>query len=568
MAVVSIGPVNWGSYSGEDLETAMAVLLFQERGTAWRRAPSQGDGGVDVVVPCADGGYEVNQIKRFTDRLTTGQKAQIKKSLETVMRDPRLGRPIRRWNLVVPLDPTSEDEVWFAELTAEAPFACQWLGKVFWDSEASKYPYVIDYFFRDGKERLLGRVKILHALLADPEGPARPGDVVEALGRLRAELNDTDPYYRYDYAATGAPPRPNPRPGLVMSETRGVEGGGFVTIDVWARFPQATQDRPVAGTLSIAIVDPEHDIDLSEDFRAFFDYGRRLEVPEGALRGFEVDAPGGLGGKFEGGQAVVGPRSVPLPQPHRLELELIGPDDRVIVPITVNVVDMTVGERGIEFVGVESSGAFDFDCRIDRPAGTSRKSAAEWRLCQRSLFGLPVASTMPAIRFMYRVCAPNRLRMTIMNGPAVVASAERELDEADNVTEKVSFEFAELLTSLQPHTPLPILLPEQVTADEWQEISHAARLLSGETVNIGSAKMELVVPNDQLPAVARAVEAGVPIETSVPLVVGLGGTQIPLGMAHDVFTGTRIESVEDRGETRALVLVVEMVEERLVAPAM
>lgn len=40
----------WGSYLG-DLERVMSVLLFQERPTAWRRRPSQGDGGLDVGEP-------------------------------------------------------------------------------------------------------------------------------------------------------------------------------------------------------------------------------------------------------------------------------------------------------------------------------------------------------------------------------------------------------------------------------------------------------------------------------------------------------------------------------------
>jgi hypothetical protein len=436
---------------------------------------------------------------------------------------------------------------------------------VFWNSEASKYPYVIDYFFRDGKERLLDRVKTLNGLLADPDSPVRPADVVSALERLHAELNDTDPHYSYDYSVGTTPPPRNPRPGLVMSQTRGIEGGRFVTIDVLARFPQATQDRPVKGSFTIAVVAPERSIDVAEDVREFFEYGRRLELPEGALRHFELDAPGGLGGKFEGGKAIVGPRSVPLPQPHRLELEIAGPDGAVIEAATVNVVDFTTGERGIEFVGVEAAGAFDFDCRIERPTG--KRAAAEWRLQQRPLVGLPVASVMPAIRFMYQAHAPNRIRMVIWNGPAAVARAERELTDEDIATDRISFEFSELLTSLQPHTPVPILLPDQVTPQLWQEIAHAASLLSGETVGMGPAKVELVVAADQVPLMERAVDGGEPLETTVPLIVDLSGTSIPLGMVHGVYAQPRIESIQDRGEHRIIVFVTEAAEESLVAPA-
>ena len=144
-ADMTVGPVNWGSYPGETLELVMAVLLGQERPNSWRRAASQGDGGVDVVDP-VPGGYEIYQIKRFSERLTDNQKAQIKKSLNTAIERPRLDKPIIRWFLVLPLDQTSEDEAWFRGITASAPFECGWRGRTFWDSEASKYPYVIDYY--------------------------------------------------------------------------------------------------------------------------------------------------------------------------------------------------------------------------------------------------------------------------------------------------------------------------------------------------------------------------------------------------------------------------------------
>jgi hypothetical protein len=562
----SIGPVNWGSYSGENLETVMAVLLLQERPTAWRRAASQGDGGVDVVVP-VDGGYEVNQVKSFTDRLTPGQKAQIKHSLETVIQDARLDKPVQKWNLLMPLDPTSEDEQWFAKLTKGAPFPCQWLGETFWNSEASKHPHVIDYYFRDGKERLLERVRSLQGLLADPEAPIRPADVVSALQRIQTELNDTDPQYRYEFSATAAPPASRPRPGLVMSETRGTEDGGFITIDVIARYPQAAQDRPIDGSITINLVDRDRGIDLSDDFRAFVGYGRRLVLPDGALDRVEVNAPGGLGGTFEGGQGVVGPRSVPLAHPHRMELELLAPDGEVVETVTVAVIDLTAGELGIEFVGIESAGAFDFNCRVDRPGEGTTRAAAEWNLNQRELAGLPVVNVLPAIRLMNQLCAPNSLRLTLMNGPATVARAEQDLAEAEHDPDETSMEIAEMLASLQPHTPIPILIPGQITQEERQEIAYASRLLAGETIESGPAKVELVVPTYQLATLTRALESGDPIPTTVPLVVALGQGQVPLGSVHTTFSSHHAETIVENGDTCTVILIAEGVEESLVAPA-
>jgi hypothetical protein len=82
----SIGPVHWGSYSGELLEQVMSVLLFQERPTARRRRPSQGDYGVDVAEPNPDG-YHVYQIKGFTGSMTSSRQRQTSKSLQRILDD-------------------------------------------------------------------------------------------------------------------------------------------------------------------------------------------------------------------------------------------------------------------------------------------------------------------------------------------------------------------------------------------------------------------------------------------------------------------------------------------------
>jgi hypothetical protein len=47
-------------------------LLCQERPTAWRRRPSQGDGGLDVAEPNSRG-YHVYQIKGFTESILLGE---------------------------------------------------------------------------------------------------------------------------------------------------------------------------------------------------------------------------------------------------------------------------------------------------------------------------------------------------------------------------------------------------------------------------------------------------------------------------------------------------------------
>jgi hypothetical protein len=85
----TVGPVHWGSYPGDLLERVMSDLLFQERPTAWRRRPSQGDGGLDVGEPTPDS-YHVYQIKGFTPPMTASRRGQVGDSLQRILDDPRL----------------------------------------------------------------------------------------------------------------------------------------------------------------------------------------------------------------------------------------------------------------------------------------------------------------------------------------------------------------------------------------------------------------------------------------------------------------------------------------------
>ena len=185
--MVDVGPVAWGAHSGEVLERVMAVLLAQEHPNVIQRTPSSGDGGVDVCIP-VQGGFDVHQIKRFAFRIGANERRQIKDSWETLRADARLGRPIVSYQLVVPVDPTSDEQAWFEQLTHGAPFPCEWRGAVYWDSMAAKYPYVIDYYLRDGRARVEARADALLSRFRAGE-PLHPHDVVVSLDQLRTAVN-------------------------------------------------------------------------------------------------------------------------------------------------------------------------------------------------------------------------------------------------------------------------------------------------------------------------------------------------------------------------------------------
>ena len=64
------------------------------------------------------------------------------------------GWRITEWHLVMPLDLTNPNLGWLDDIIADADFPCETNGLVFCDTLAASYPKVIDYYLRDGKDRL------------------------------------------------------------------------------------------------------------------------------------------------------------------------------------------------------------------------------------------------------------------------------------------------------------------------------------------------------------------------------------------------------------------------------
>ena len=148
-----VARVEWSRLDPGDVEAVVGVMLMREHLLATRIKPSRGDRGVDIYVP-GDAGWIVYQVKSFTGQLTGSHKRQIMNSWDE-FRDLVEERQIDvvAWYAVRPENPTWENIEWLETLTAGASFPC-WKGLYFLDGLAAKYQDVIDYYLRDGKERL------------------------------------------------------------------------------------------------------------------------------------------------------------------------------------------------------------------------------------------------------------------------------------------------------------------------------------------------------------------------------------------------------------------------------
>lgn len=279
-----MGRVAWTRLSGDEVEEVVAILVSREHPRAERIRPSQGDGGIDVLLPLDGGTFQVLQVKKFAENLTASQKTQIEKSFNRLVSYAKSrGMRVSGWSLVTPLDRTKENLEWLESVTKAADFDIEWRGLPYVEGLVSKYPEVIDYYLHDGKDRLEAAVSSLSSLLRfHASRDATPGnyqvaDSMATLHTLHAEINRYDPHYRYDVSVesdTTEASQPD-IPGLVCTVQQS-DGRSRVTVKVIARFSDAVHVRPIP--LSV-MIRAEQGSELETALEEFGAFGTPVTVP-------------------------------------------------------------------------------------------------------------------------------------------------------------------------------------------------------------------------------------------------------------------------------------------------
>jgi len=475
-ATVYSGPVHWGSYPGEFLERLMAVLVAQDHPGVIRRTPASGDGGVDLLVP-NDDGYDVEQVKGFHDRLGTSEKAQIEKSWKSITTKPRLGKPIKAYRLVVPVDPTPDEQKWFETLTKDASFPVSFCGKPHWDSLAAQQPHVIDYMIAGGRDRVIQRSRALLSTAIDPSRPISPLDVAASLETLRQSLNREDPHYRYEFMTSATEPKREALEDCAVAETRQTSDGAFLTIKVIPRHKYALDDEPIAGTLTIRLEDPAHVLEFNEAFSEFRDFGRALDIPDGALF-TSVDLPGGLGGNVEGGGGWIGPALVENPpQAWRLGVRDRRGELATIVPLKTTSLTRGVA-GGAELIAHDTSGVLEVRIRLHPPK--SGEGAMDFNVTLADPTGHRVIDVAEPLDAMSQLSEGNRLVLLGEFGTKDLASHTFDT-ESSLVPRPVALHIQDLAT-IQRFADFPIVVPAHVEAEFARDLREPARMLRGEVV--------------------------------------------------------------------------------------
>jgi hypothetical protein len=511
--------VEWLALGGDEVETLLANLIYNHDGRAVRIRPSQGDYGIDIVIPAAADAtkWDVYQVKKYARNLTPGQKTKIVESFGRVLVGMlRRNVPLNDWYLVLPLDPTLENYLdWLQEVPELAIEKLQkdkkldpqlsddeveqirtwlavpdriigWKGLPFCESLVADYPYVVDYYLHGGRERLREAVSDVARLLrrdssvrefdeaetSSEEKTAllEPGEITEHFARLDRVL-DTDPHYRYDYSIDSRPPDPMFEPGLVAAKQLRIRDDRWLTFKIYARSAQSLEERPIPLKLTLQF---EPDSASHESFKDWLKYGKPFEGDATV----ESDLPGGLGTEHLAGRVVMMPDEGEEQRFHNRQ-QIVGPDRSVLAEVRYTLTSSSGPQRtGIRAHGQDESGLLEVESLFDVE---SQYGTMNYTL--KPLAGVVASRALPAITFARHLCAPNILRIAGEYGPL---EDQLELTGPGTIVTEDVADVVRDLAIIQGQTSVPVVIPnfleESYTIEDIKEIRRAALLIEGHTV--------------------------------------------------------------------------------------
>lgn len=476
----------------------MGILLRRRHPTAERITPSQGDEGLDIIMREPDG-WTVHQVKKYATQPNASQRSKIKKSLDALIGRSDATTVIKAWQLVMPVNPTPPSLRWFTELTASAPFPCTWSGSDFIDGLAAEFPDVIDYYFRDGKDRLASAIADLAKAMQPPTATGLQGadsevqsDVaVPPILAMHNLINRLDPHFRYDFSVDTEPPDLTRSSGFVFAETRG-SGRQYFTFRVYEKYRGALADRPI--TLNAMFRTPEQaDRDAMRDF---IDYGAPLELGQD-LATIDADLPGGLAGSTTGAVRILPLSSTTGSQPRPLRMRVIDVADDSEHEIVILMQPATAGLDGRNLRGVaeHEGGAFSVELRF-----TNEDGSQNFQFKPNELSGKIAGRVAPGLRFLSKLRAGNKFQLAPEFGPYTGEPFTISRDLTALVDNRV-LELVESVAALQSLTQEQLILPDlsQLTVHQGEEIVVAAKVLSGGEVPVFFSELQFTSNGSAVP---------------------------------------------------------------------
>ncbi|HEV2402999.1 MAG TPA: hypothetical protein VGS08_02240 [Candidatus Saccharimonadales bacterium] len=325
------------------------------------------------------------------------------------------------------------------------------------------------------------------------------------------------------------------RPYLVSSVVEGVPGG-YVTYHIYARYPDATADRPIPITFNI--VEAELSPETLDALNNMLHYGTPVSLPESAISDINIDMPAGLGLEHGSGSVYLGPARASSDQPGRAVWAIIPVES--MEPVAQLTFEMEAPTRGISggmrVHGVDTTGVVEATIQIDPPGEGDRRVSLSISIVDPA--GKPVGQALPGLRFLRVFSQPNRLAFGREYGPLSIADGI-PLPETSHSVPAIALEYTESLEAISRRSGKLINLPDlnQVDKEDYRNIIGIGRVLRGERVPVTwtSITAHTRPGTSELEAIAN------PLATSQNLTLQLSGVQHDLGQFYTYLLSARIE---------------------------
>lgn len=325
-----------------------------------------------------------------------------------------------------------------------------------------------------------------------------------------------------------------------------LEDGGYLFIRVYARYPQATEDAPITGSMQIVVPrgNRQPGLDsLEAAFQNFLDFGRGLELPHGTIQDLVTRAPAGLSTEVPTAAGVLGPAYLTEFRPYDERIQVVDGTGTAIAETTVHMTAATRGSRGgIEVHGVDAGGAFDVRIQL-LPLQDQEPGMGRLTISGHDFVGVAVRHLLPGLRVMEALHAPNELVWRPEFGPAVFS--RMVLPSKAVVQLPAGFlPLLEAMNLIQEHTSIPIVMPDELTSEEAIDIFNTARLLRDGVVegawDKGAVTFRPDAPDDVLDGIGPNSALFFIGDWSVTI----GQVSVPLGPCYKVVFNLQIADVK------------------------
>ncbi len=477
-----------------------------------------GDGGRDAELPitswAADDGIDAFEIKSHSGRVTSSARRQIKRSLQTAVRTlPGM----RRWNLIIGLNPTPGEITWFrTQLQAEAPdLELRWMG-IDWLDEQFAAHRDLARFVEGAQSELLraaGEYNQEQAVLAN--GAL---DLFTRHVALQARVDEVSPHWTLDTRTTA-------------------DGPMFL---LRAKHPEAAKVDPI-------VVRPRLDfsagdsaaVRASEQFERTISYGGVAELDSTHFKGFEIDCSDEvrtlLIGLEQPGHVRIGAPPQHLDRPLRATLEVRDgvPNGAVQSSMEVSFTEFTAGVLGGRITGSDAAGVIAVEISLPRQLPSDMAgpiTGSEFHLRFGNAWDFLLADVAEPLKLQASLHAGGQL--TIRASWATLKTHQDDVNDSRAEQIAMLARAAAVLARFEDLLDVRLRLPTSFRGQEVEFAEQALRALEGEPVPMPGASLHIAIE----PGLVRQALTDLgedPVGLALELadhVVTIGEVEVPYGV--------------------------------------